>query len=130
MYSININFWQNLFGGKKSANEVTPLLSNALNLVGETFSDALWKEAGFFDTIISAVKPILSGEPTGEWHLVIGNPYNPIEMIGNLACESFNFSFNDELGYDDFPTELKFEVTLVTCMARDRGGVESIFNYS
>lgn len=37
-------------------------------------------------------KALLTGEPIGEWHLVVGNPYEPIEMIGNLICTETKFS--------------------------------------
>lgn len=73
-------------------------------------------------------KALLTGEPIGEWHLVVGNPYEPIEMIGNLICTETKFSFNDVLGQDDFPTELKMVVTLEHGRPRDKGDIESMFN--
>jgi len=71
----------------------------------------------------------LTGEPVGEWHLVIGNPMNPIAMIGNLICTDIDFEFNDELGADDFPTELTINVKLKHGRPRDKGDIESMFNY-
>jgi hypothetical protein len=74
------------------------------------------------------MRAILSGEPVGEWHLVVGNPLNPMMMIGNLICTGCDFSFGNELGPDDFPTEMTITVTLEHGMARDRYAVESMFN--
>ena len=74
------------------------------------------------------LRALLTGEPTGSWHLVIGNPFNPIMMIGNLVCDGCDFTFSDELGPDDFPTEMTITVKLKHGMARDRYGVESMFN--
>ena len=71
---------------------------------------------------------MLSGYPTGEWHLVVGNPLNPIAMIGNLVCQSVNIKFNDDLGPDDFPTELTAQYSLSPGRQRHRGDWESYFN--
>lgn len=79
-------------------------------------------------TMFHGMRAILTGEPVGEWHLTVGNPFNPMMMIGNLVCEGCDFEFNDELGPDDFPTELTVTVKLKHGMALDRSGVESMFN--
>jgi len=71
---------------------------------------------------------MLSGYPVGEWHLVVGNPLNPIAMIGNLICTNVKINFNDELGPDDFPTEIKASFTLAPGRQRHRGDWESMFN--
>ena len=73
---------------------------------------------------------LLSGEPTGYWHVTIGNPLDPIAMMGNLAVTKTSVQFNEVLGYDDFPTEVKFTVELEHCMPRDNAGIENIFNAS
>ena len=71
---------------------------------------------------------LLSGKPTGYWHVTIGNPLDPIAMMGNLAVMKTTVQFNDVLGYDDFPTEVKFTVELEHCMPRDNSGIENMFN--
>jgi hypothetical protein len=76
----------------------------------------------------SGIKAILTGEPTGEWHLTVGNPFNPMMMIGNLICTGCKFEFSDELGPDDFPTELKATISLEHGRPRDRDAIESMFN--
>lgn len=77
---------------------------------------------------IVAMKALLTGEPIGEWHMVVGNPYSPILKIGNLICTGAKFSFNDTLGADNFPTELKVSITLEHGRPRDKGDIESMFN--
>lgn len=77
---------------------------------------------------IVAMKALLTGEPIGEWHMVVGNPYSPIMRIGNLICTGAKFSFNDTLGADNFPTELKVAITLEHGRPRDKGDIESMFN--
>jgi hypothetical protein len=71
---------------------------------------------------------MLSGYPTGEWHIVVGNPLNPIAMIGNLVCTGVSIKFNDVLGPDDFPTEMTAKYTMKPARQRHRGDFESIFN--
>jgi len=77
---------------------------------------------------ILAMRSLLTGEPVGEWHLVVGNPMNPIAMIGNLVCDNVEIEFGDELGNDDFPTEMKCTIQLKHGKPRDKGDIESIFN--
>ena len=71
---------------------------------------------------------ILTGDPVGEWHITVGNPMNPIMMIGNLVCDGIKIEFNDELGPDDFPTEIKATIALKHGMPRDKTAIESMFN--
>ena len=71
---------------------------------------------------------MLSGYPTGEWHLTIGNPLNPIAMMGNLVCKGVKIDFSDDLGPDDFPTEMTVKITLQPGRQRHRGDWESMFN--
>lgn len=75
-----------------------------------------------------APRALLSGAPTGFWHVVIGNPLDPIAMMGNMKIEKTSVQFNDVLGYDDFPTEIKFTVELSHAKPRDNGGIETMFN--
>jgi hypothetical protein len=84
-------------------------------------SDAFLKKV-YFSPIM------LSGYPTGDWHLTIGNPLNPIAMMGNLVCKNVKIGFNDELGPDDFPTEMNVQITLEPGRQRHRGDWESMFN--
>ena len=71
---------------------------------------------------------MLSGYPVGEWHLVVGNPLNPIAMIGNLVCTNVAISLNENLGPDDFPTEVSAKYTMSPGRQRHRGDWESMFN--
>lgn len=77
---------------------------------------------------IVALRSLLTGEPIGEWHMVVGNPYNPIAKIGNLIVTESKFKFNDIVGAEDFPTELSVAITLEHGRPRDKGDIESMFN--
>ena len=75
-----------------------------------------------------AVPALLSGRPSGFWHVTIGNPLDPIAMMGNMAVTKTSVQFGDALGYDDFPTEIKFTVDLEHCQPRDNAGIENMLN--
>lgn len=77
---------------------------------------------------IVVMNSLLSGEPVGEWHLTIGNPFNPQMTIGNLIMESSTLSVPDgKLGIDGFPTAITLTCTLKHAMARDRAGIMNMF---
>jgi hypothetical protein len=73
-------------------------------------------------------KALLTGEPVGDWHLTIGNPLNPIAMIGNLVCDGVEIKWSDELGPDDFPIGFDAVINLKHGLGRDREAIESMFN--
>ena len=74
------------------------------------------------------IKAFLTGDPTGQWHLTVGNPMNPILVCGNLCLETSKFEFEGPLGYEGFPTKLKMTVALKPGRPRDKAEIESMFN--
>lgn len=74
------------------------------------------------------IKAFLTGDPTGQWHLTVGNPMNPMLVCGNLCLENAKFEFDGPLGYEGFPSKLKMEVTLKPGRPRDKSEIESMFN--
>jgi len=75
-----------------------------------------------------ALNAFLTGDPTGQYHVTIGNPLNPIAVIGNLYCEKADFQFGGELSYEGFPTELTVKVSLKPARPRDKADIEKMFN--
>ena len=75
-----------------------------------------------------AVNSLLTGDPTGQWHLTVGNPLNPIMVIGNLACTKTEITFEGDIGPYDFPERLVATVTLKPGRPRDKSEIESMFN--
>ena len=74
-----------------------------------------------------AFNSLLTGEPVGPWHLTIGNPRNPIMVMGNLILENSEITHLGPLGLDDFPTEIKVTVTLKHAMSRDSVGIQKMY---
>lgn len=78
---------------------------------------------------ILVMNSLLTGEPTGFWHVTIGNPDNPIMCIGNLICTGVDVKFpTDSLSYGDFPTKLQVNVKLKPAQPKDKAGIETMFN--
>jgi len=75
-----------------------------------------------------AVQAFLSGDPTGQWHLTIGNPLNPMIVMGNLCCESCDIAFEGPLGVQDFPERMLVTIALKPGRPRDKTDVENMFN--
>ena len=74
------------------------------------------------------IKAFLTGDPTGQWHLTIGNPMNPIMVCGNLTLHDTEISFEGPLGFEGFPTKMKVDITLKPGRPRDKTEIESMFN--
>jgi hypothetical protein len=70
----------------------------------------------------------LSGDPTGKWHVTIGNPMNPIAMIGNLVLDDTSMKLSGPLGRDDFPTNLEVTMKFKHGRPRDKSEIEQMFN--
>ena len=74
------------------------------------------------------VNAFLTGEATGQWHVTVGNPLNPIAVIGNLACTKTELNLKGPLGIQDFPEILELKVTLKPARPRDKAEIEGMFN--
>lgn len=78
---------------------------------------------------ILVMNSLLSGEPTGFWHVTVGHPDNPTMCIGNLIMTGVEFKFpTDSMSLGDFPTKLQVNVKLKNGMPKDKAGVEMMFN--
>ena len=74
-----------------------------------------------------AVSSLVSGAPTGCWHLTIGNPKSPIIEIGNLCCTNATIEHYGPLGIDDFPTGLRVKISLEPGKPLDVSGIEQMY---
>jgi hypothetical protein len=116
---------QDIFASKQSA------LATLKKIVNGAFALAMGK---VLDSVgrpgILAMNSLLSSEPTGNWHLTIGNPFNPIMCVGNLIMTGVDFKFpTDSLSYGDFPTKMQVVVKLKPGQPKDRAGIEMMFNH-
>lgn len=106
---------------------VTGFLNTGKNLLGNILGGFLSKEIGAVGGA-QATQAFISGDPTGNWHVTVGNPLNPIAIMGNMYCDNATMVLGKGLGYDDFPMELKFEIDVKHAKPRDKGDIENMFN--
>jgi hypothetical protein len=113
----------NLMDGfnKLLSGDFSGLIKTVTELIGGSLSEKSQPQ-------ILSIRSLLSGDPVGEWHLTVGNPMNPIAVIGNLIMEDATMELGETLGADDFPTEVTFTVKLKPGKPRDKGDIESMFN--
>jgi hypothetical protein len=71
---------------------------------------------------------LLTGDPTGQWHVTVGNPLNPIMVIGNLTCQSTEIQFEGANSVQDFPERMVVTIKLKPGRSRDKAEIESMFN--
>ena len=76
---------------------------------------------------IYAFNSLLSGDNTGLWHVTIGNPRNPIAVMGNMIVTDTKIQQYGPLGMDDFPTGLKVTVTLEHARPRDMVDIQKMY---
>jgi hypothetical protein len=104
--------------------------NDTTNLIGRGLQTGLMSPSVLGKAIpeLISVKAALSDRPIGEWHIVVGNPLNPIFVMGDLVCSSVEMKWDDELGPDDFPTGVSFSVTLKQGKPRDKTAIERMLN--
>ena len=104
------------------------ILSDPAKLIGDGIQSALMTQLGNAVPDLISIRSALSDRPVGEWHIVVGNPMNPIFVMGDLLCSNVSMNWDEELGPDDFPTGVTFAVTLKQGKPRDKTAIERMLN--
>lgn len=112
--------------GDKGKSKAGSMLSNLASNLNDMWRSQVIKNSAMPNIV--GMRALLTGEPVGNWHLTVGNPLNPIMVIGNLICTGMKVEWGEELGPDDFPTELKVTYEIEHGMARDKAAIQSMFN--
>ncbi|CAB4218511.1 hypothetical protein UFOVP1604_27 [uncultured Caudovirales phage] len=104
--------------------------NNLLSTIGKGLQTGLMAPDKLGKAIpeLISIKSALSDRPVGEWHIVVGNPLNPIFVMGDLLCTNVEMKWDEELGPDDFPTGVSFGVTLKQGKPRDKTAIERMLN--
>jgi len=113
-------------GGEDSVNKGKSAFQNLTKNLSSMWHDRCLQASTFPQ--IRGMGALLIGEPVGEWHLTVGNPLNPIMVVGNLICSQVQLEWDEEMGPDDFPTGFTATYTIEHGMARDNEGIQSMFN--
>ena len=115
-------------GGVSAESLLNGLVNVGKNFLGNMLGSFLGGQIGGASGSV-ATKAFISAEPTGDWHVTVGNPLNPISMMGNMTVHNTTMTLGEGLGVDDFPTEVKFEVDLKHGKPRDKGDMEKHVQY-
>ena len=123
--------FQGLFGNGAGGFDLASigkgLLTGGKTILGNLLGGFLSSEVGAVSGV-QASKALISAEPTGNWHVTVGNPLNPILVMGNMYCDNATMTLGKGLGFDDFPMEARFEIDVKHGKPRDKGDIENMFN--
>jgi hypothetical protein len=127
----DLKAWVDSLGDKLSASASLEDITKALTSSAEDSKLGQMFVGSRLSSVIQkplVMRALLDGRAVGEWHMMIGNPMEPIAVVGNLCLNSCTLVFGDELGEDGFPTSMKFTVVLEHGRPRAKQDIESMFN--
>ncbi len=115
----------NMFKGIADPANFKNLANNKLlnNLIGGSLMEMFNTPQGG-----QAAAALLTGDPTGQWHVTVGNPLNPIMVVGNLALQDCEINFEGPTTLHDFPERMVVVIKLKPARPRDKSEIESMFN--
>lgn len=99
--------------------------SGALKAIGGEMKGLIKNKMG--RPAVYAFDSLLTNDVVGTWHVTIGNPLNPIAVMGNLIMTDAEITHSGPLGLDDFPTELTVSVTLKHAKPRDSVDIQRMY---
>ena len=70
----------------------------------------------------------LSGLPSTPWHITIGNPMRPIFCSGDMLVDSVQLKLGPQLAFNDLPSSITVEFTLVNARSLGLQEIMSKFN--
>jgi hypothetical protein len=127
----DLKAWVDSLGDKLSASASLKDITDALTSSAEDSKLGQMFVGSRLSSVIQkplVMRALLDGRAVGEWHMMIGNPMEPIAVVGNLCLDTCTLVFGDELGEDGFPTSMKFTVALSHGRPRAKQDIESMFN--
>ena len=98
------------------------------NLISNAIGGALDATPGGGGSGAQALNSLLTGEETGQWHVMVGNPARPIISVGNLILQKSEYYLHGPIGNDDFPSKLTVTCTLLPARMRDRSDMIAMFH--
>ena len=110
---------------EKQKKDIDDMAKSLFESLGKGVSTLLKRVVGKYKTRIEGILHALVGSPSGPWHITIGNPMRPLFSSGDLIISDvMTLSFGSTLAFNDLPSTIKAEFTLVP--ARNLG-LQEIF---
>lgn len=108
-------------GEKNKANLGYYSIKNAIENVLETIAKK-------YQIRLIGVINSLTGAASTPWHITLGNPLRPVFCSGDMLVENVELSLGPELAFNDLPSTIKVEFTLVN--ARPLGMDEMLAKFN
>jgi len=70
-----------------------------------------------FETRILGIINALTGEPSGNYHVTIGNPKRPLFCSGDMIVKEVSLKFGETLAFNDLPSRITAEFTMTNARA-------------
>ena len=81
-----------------------------------------------YKTEVIGIVNALTGMPSTPWHITIGNPLRPVFCSGDMLTQNVKISMGSQLAFNDLPSSIKVEFTLVNARPLGLQEIMSKFN--
>ena len=81
-----------------------------------------------YRTEVIGIVNALTGLPSTPWHITIGNPLRPVFCSGDMLTQNVKVSMGSQLAFNDLPSSIKVEFTLVNARPLGLQEIMSKFN--
>lgn len=110
---------------KLDAGAITnSIMDSVLNFANTMLKGTILK----YRVEILGVVNALTGNPSTPWHITIGNPMRPIFCSGDMLTQSVKITLGPTLGFNDLPSTIKAEFTLVNARSWGMQEIMAKFN--
>ena len=97
---------------EKQKNSFSDIVDNMFNAISDLSSTLLRNIVGKYKERILGVFSSLTGNPSGPWHISIGNPMRPIFSSGDMLAGDVTLTLGPTLAYNDLPSSIKASFTM------------------
>lgn len=125
LFDTVVKTLENFAKAVSSGGGIGAIAGALIDGIGRAYFEAILSEKR---AAIFAAMAASTGAPNGQWHVMVGNPKKPIMSCGDLVIQNVTLEFENELGYDDWPTIIYATFELISARPRGAQELESIFN--
>jgi len=108
-------FFSSLFFDSDEENRNQENSDNSDSLSAKLIDEVLGLVTGIvkkYEIRIMGVVNSLTGNPSGPWHVTIGNPKRPMFTSGDMVVKEVSITLGETLAFNDLPSKITAEFTL------------------
>ena len=113
---------------KEAAQKVKKNSEGLLNKLSSIGEDVLKGTILKYRTEVIGIVNALTGLPSTPWHITVGNPLRPVFCSGDMLTQDVKLSMGSQLAFNDLPSSIKVEFTLVNARPLGMQEIMSKFN--